>query len=345
MIALPSRDYPGLVLAPGPTGRCDDYRVGGAAVDRDSVSGAWRMWYYCRDAAYARAAPPTLGSGRVAYATSYDGIVWKRVDGSEELGAILAPASDPTRFDCGHVGLTDVTRDGEGWRMWTFGGDFRRVAIASLGEVPGLAMRCGVAISDNGVVWQREPGPTPSGALFEIGADELYAGWPNAVVLADRTLLHYSAPTLDFAAFQTRVISLAPDGDVERLGDLAWLDEARAYDIAGIVTRHVIADPRRGRTGWLMAYTALDAAHGRSIALAESTDAIAWSRIGVVLKPGAAGSWDDCGVAANRLVVAGERLFLYYYGFRSLTSPDSPRGIGLAIADLRDPVQFDRYRA
>ena len=114
-------DKTGLILAPGPAGRCDDYRVGGAVVEH-GADGVWRMWYYCRDRAFDKDAPPTLGSGRVALATSRDGRAWTRVDGPASLGAVLEPRTDAGAFDSLHLGLTDVTRYDGAWWMWCFGG-------------------------------------------------------------------------------------------------------------------------------------------------------------------------------------------------------------------------------
>ena len=105
----------GLVLPLGPAGRCDDFRVGGAVVDHDALSGLWRMWYYCRDKSFY--GPPTLGSGRVALATSADGVYWQRIDGPEALGAVFAPSPETMDFDSLHVGLTDVSRGAGEW-LW-----------------------------------------------------------------------------------------------------------------------------------------------------------------------------------------------------------------------------------
>lgn len=337
-------DNPGLILGPGPSGRCDDHRVGGAVVDRDPSSGRWRMWYYCRDKAFARAAPATLGTGRIALATSGDGIAWTRFNGPEEGGAVLAPSNVSGTFDEGHVGLTDLSRTDDGLTMWTFGGGngIVRTGLPQLGDVPGLAMRCGIAISEDGVKWRRVAGDGPGGSLFDILPDELYAAWPNAIPQAGgRTLVHYTAPTRDMTRFRTRIVRLGPERSVERLGELVWLDGPAEHDRSGIVTRHVIPAP--DGTGWLMAYTALDPKHRRSIALARSDDGIAWRHDGApVLLPGPPGSWDDFGVAANRLVVTEKHIHLYYYGFRSLTAPDTARGIGLAIATRDAPRTFQR---
>lgn len=333
-----------LVLPPGPAGRCDDYRIGGSVVDHDPATGEWRMWYHCRDRAYSRPAPPTLGSGRIALARSDDGVAWDRVDGPEEHGAVMVPGDGLDRFDCGHIGISDVTRDTDGYRLWYFGGDTVLVAtiVPALGVVPGIAMRAGQAHSGDGLHWERLPGATPSGALFEILEDELYVGWPNVVPLPGRTILQYTAPTKDIADYRTRVVELAADGSVTRLGDLRWADTPAAHDAGGIVTRQVLAHPQKEGV-WLMAYTALDARHARSIALAESEDGLVWRRVPApVLRPGAAGQWDDFGVALNRIVVAGTKVHLYYYGFSSLLAAEASRGIGLAVSDLAGDWRFER---
>jgi hypothetical protein len=257
---------------------------------------------------------------------------------------VLAPSADETAFDCGHVGLTDLTRQGATLDMWTFGGGTEIICtgIPALGDVTGLAMRCGLAQSMDGITWQRIAGAGPGGALFDILDDELYAGWPNVLPQAGGgALLHYTAPTLDMVRFRTRIVRLSASLEIERLGELHWLDGTAEHDAAGIVTRHAITHPNGN--GWLMAYTGLDARHRRTIALARSEDGIGWVRLGEpVLRPGAAGGWDDFGVAANCLVVTPDHLYLYYYGFRSLTENASPRGIGLAVAERERPFEFRR---
>ena len=44
----------GLSLPVGPSGRCDEARVGGPVVRWDAAIGQWRMWYYCRDTSFQR---------------------------------------------------------------------------------------------------------------------------------------------------------------------------------------------------------------------------------------------------------------------------------------------------
>lgn len=339
----------GLILSPGEAGHCDDYRLGGAVVDYDAVSGVWRMWYYCRDRRFSRPAPATLGTGRIALAVSDDGVRWSRVTGLLELGSVFVPSDNADRFDCGHVGLTDVTRGAGEWLMWYFGGDTRVVETGMdwLGSVPGLKLRCGLARSADGLTWTRSPGASSSGALFEILADELYAAWPNVFHDGRRFVLHYSAPTLDLKLYRSRALASTDGVHWERLGDLHWVGDTPAYAVSGMVTRHVIINPICDGRRWLMAYTALDADHRRSVALAGSDDGLTWSSLfdAPVFSPGLSGNWDDFGVAVNRIVVVGDAIYLYYYGFRSLVAGDGPRGIGLAIAPLDRASAFVRYDA
>ncbi len=334
----------GRVLAPGPAGRCDDFRVGGAVVDHDALSGRWRMWYYCRDEAMA--GPPALGSGRIALATSRDGIAWERVDGAEAKGAVFAPSPVKTDFDSLHVGLTDVSRSAGEWLMWYFGGnDEPRTSTRTvIGTQAGLGMRAGLARSRDGVHWQRVRGATASGALVDFAPDQLYASWPNAFWDGRRFILQLTTPTIDMARFGTSVFASDDARDWKPLGELSWADGPRPWDMGGLVTRQVLANPVPGGRRWLMVYTGLNAAHARRIAVADSDDGLCWHHVGTgaIFGVGAPGSWDEFGVAANRLLAVSGRLYLYYYGFQSLGS-EGLRGIGLATAPVDDLSAFRRH--
>jgi hypothetical protein len=331
----------GLVLGPGPAGRCDNFRVGGGVVVRDR-DGLWRMWYYCRDRAFDPAAPATLGTGRIAHAVSSDGRAWRRINGPASHGAVLDPDSTPQAFDSVHVGVTDVSRVGTAWWMWTFGGDAtpRDTAAPGFRNVIGLGMRCGLARSLDGVTWTREAGAGPGGALFDIDPDAVYAAWPNAFFDGTRFILQYTAPSLDMCQYRTRVATSTDGRAWTKCGDLVWADGGRDYDSTGMITRHVLPNPVPGGRRWLMVYTATDAQHRRAIAAAESDDGFAWHHRGAgpIFTVGTPGAWDDYGVAVTRLVPTDGRVFLYYYGFQSLDAVDKPRGIGLAIgtSDLQD---------
>jgi predicted GH43/DUF377 family glycosyl hydrolase len=335
----------GLVLSAGPEGRCDDFRVGGATVDHDPVTGAWRMWYYCRDREFD--GPPMFGTGRIALARSDDGVNWHRAQGGEALGSVFAPSSDPDDFDSLHIGLTDITRDAGCWLMWYFGGNYepRHCESASIGTVAGLGLRCGLARSTDGISWQRVRGTESNGALFDYPADKLYAAWPNAFWDGRRYVLQYTAPEMDISHYSTFVMASADALNWEPAGEIVWAGALREYESEGIVTRQVLANPLPGGRRFLMIYTALDSSHRRSIAAAESDDGMQWHQLydEPIFHTGSSGAWDDLGVAANRLVVAGDRLCFYYYGFQTLADDDGMRGIGLATCPVGDLRRLERF--
>lgn len=333
-------DRTGLVFCAGPEGNCDDFRVGGATVDHDAVSGDWRMWYYCRDRHFD--GPPMFGTGRIGLATSPDGVHWERVPGDEALGSVFAPSDAPDDFDSLHIGLTDITRDAGSWLMWYFGGngESRCCEAPAIGAVTGLGLRIGVARSRDGLHWQRLRGSAVGGALVDYPEDKLYAGWPNAFWDGARYVLQYTAPEMDISHYWTFVMTSPDARNWVPAGALRWHGALRDYETGGIVTRQVLLNPLPGGRRFLMIYTALDSHHKRSIAAAESDDGMLWHQLydEPIFHTGGAGAWDDLGVAANRLVVADGQLYFYYYGFQTLADDDGMRGIGLAtcpVGDLR----------
>ncbi|MFT7286822.1 MAG: hypothetical protein ACI87W_000931 [Halieaceae bacterium] len=338
-------DTTGLVFCAGPAGGCDDFRVGGATVDYDAVTGKWRMWYYCRDRNFD--GPPMFGTGRIGLAISTDGVQWVRVQGDAPLGSVFAPSDQFGDFDSLHVGLTDVTRDAGGWLMWYFGGSHEQRTSLSLaiGTVAGLGLRCGVARSTDGITWERLRGNEPSGALFDYASDTLYAGWPNAFWDGVRYVLQYTAPELDISHYATQVMTSVDAINWLPAGEIRWAGELREYEKEGIVTRQVLQNPLPGGRRFLMIYTALDGHHARSIAAADSDDGLLWHQLydEPIFRVGTKGAWDDLGVAANRLVVAGGQLYFYYYGFQTLANEEGMRGIGLATCPIGDLRSLERY--
>jgi len=329
----------GFVFGPGPAGRCDEYRVGGGVVDYDALSGLWRLWYYCRDRELHTRAPKTLGSGRVALATSRDGIDWTRCDGPLTHGAVLEPVDDATAFDSLHLALTDVTRGAGEWLMWYFGGDSAvRETTSHLGAVKGLGLRIGLARSPDGIQWTRAPGQEPSGAQLGFEDDQTYVAWPNVFNDGRRLVMQYTAPDRALDQYAT-LTAVCEDGRTWiKTGPLRWLDGPRSWDSTGIITRQVLANPLPIGGRFLMIYTGTDERHARAIGAATSDDGVGWTHLydQPIFHVGAPGAWDSLGVAATRLVAAGDRLHLYYYGFQSLADDDKPRGIGLAVSEDRD---------
>jgi hypothetical protein len=205
-------------------------------------------------------------------------------------------------------------------------------------------MRPGLARSADGMNWSRIRGAASGGALVDYREDQLYAAWPNVFWDGRRYVMQLTVPSLDISDYETEV-HVSDDGvDWKPLGPIRWAAGRWDWNRSGMVTRQVLLNPlARGRR-WLMVYTGLDAHHQRSIAAADSNDGLVWHHVGTgpFFSTGAEGAWDDCGVAANRLVVLHQRLHLYYYGFQSL-GDKGLRGIGLATGPVDDLWALRRY--
>ena len=342
----------GLVLGPGPAGRCDDAKVGIGIPRWDEKSQQWMLWYYCRDQNFTREAPPTLGSGSIASATSPDGVTWQRMPGLGRGGAIVEPSTSRDDFDSLHVGLTDVTVHDGRYFMWTFGGNFR-TTDTKLGTLPGLAMRPGLIVSDDGVTWSRVYGAAAHGAMADIPHGKLYCAWPNALHADGKIYLYTSCTDPNFRRWDT-LIQVSSDGARSWTAPqpLQWLDSSPGYGGAGELTRSMIPNPLNTGHRWLMAYTALEGPgprfHRRSIALAVSHDAIVWLRLydQPVFEIEDESAWDGGGVAAPHLRKVGDEWRLYSYGFPKAEFENTlPKGVGLAIATAPDLSTFRRIAA
>jgi hypothetical protein len=101
---------PGLIMSEGPAGWWDSERCSCPRVLRND-DGSWSMRYYGRDPSFDDAF--TLPTGRIGHARSKDGVTWERMRGPLTMGAVFEASSDPNRFDCGHVGVGGVSRDGD----------------------------------------------------------------------------------------------------------------------------------------------------------------------------------------------------------------------------------------
>jgi predicted GH43/DUF377 family glycosyl hydrolase len=82
-------------------------------------------------------------------AVSDDGVHWERIPGPSGRGAVLEAHQDPERFDSTHVGVSCVRR----WLMFYEG-------VRADGHSIGLA------VSSDGISWERCPGAETDGSVF-----------------------------------------------------------------------------------------------------------------------------------------------------------------------------------
>jgi hypothetical protein len=337
----------GRVLEPGPAGRCDDLRVGGAVVRWVAARGRWHLWYYCRDRSFPTDVAETLGSGRIALATSLDGTHWTRFDGPGTGGSIFEPGTAPDDFDSTHVGSGDVSQVDGRWYLWYFGGD-RQIGFSHRPGQMGYRMRAGLAVSDDGIAFRRLRGAAPGGAAVDFDGNA-FAAWPNGIHDGEQFVLYYTTLEAPGKEFVTRTARSRDGMHWNPQGPISWLDETPPHESHGIMTRHVLENPLRGGLKWLMVYTAMAGPPGlkRSICAAESADGVRWRRLfrTPIFDVGSPGAWDDGGVASPQLVVAGTELRMYYFGF-PLPRPDAPaKGIGLAVSRSGDLRHLERISA
>lgn len=343
----------GLILTESDAPRCDDFRVGGPVVRWDDSSNLWRMWYYCRSRNFPDDLAPAFGTGSIATAVSRDGIAWKRVEGCLGQGAVMEPASAADAFDSTHIGTGDVIRRGNRWLMVYFGGngEIPPDTIAPY-AYPGYRIRLGLAESADGMSWSRIEGAGTQGAIIDIPPGSVYAAFPGLVASAEGFLVHFT--TIDNLGQYHRTRCARSD-DLRlwtHLKEFRFESDPLPHESAGIVTRDIVENPTDLPGRWLMLYTAHDGrpetSGRRSICAAVSDDLQRWKRVSgrPVFTVGPRGSWDSGGVAVPRLVVAGDELRLYYYGWS--ISPDGEprtRGVGCASSSRGDLGRFRRISA
>lgn len=108
-------------------------------------------------------------------------------------------------------------------------------------------------------------------------------------------------------------------------------DDPSAYDSWKVECPMVIRDGDR----WLMYYSAITRTDGKAdstIAVAESTDLIHWTRLQMVLPRGRAGEFDHGGVSGPFVWKEGDRFFMIYPGFPTLGYETWPGKHGLATS-------------
>jgi len=342
----------GFLFNTGPDGRCDDAKVGGAMMRWNPVLNKYCIWYYGRSKDFPKDMAPALGSGSIALMTSDDGRDWTRVEGPLMGGAVMVPSDDPSAFDSVHLGTGDITFENGLWHHWYYGGDAGNPKPGDpIYGFPGYRLHAGLAVSPDGILWQRKPGKGPGGALVGLGG-EVYAAFPNVYRLGDRTILQVTLKDRDFRGWITRVWQSEDQENWALLGPLTWSDDARNYDSAGMITRQVLHNIPGAAAEWMMIYTAVDGRpemkEQRTIAIAVSDDGLTWRRQfdGPVFVAADKGAWDDYNVANPQVCVRGDELWMTYFGFADPQGPNAAqRGIGMAISRSGDLHEFERISA
>lgn len=160
----------GAFLEPGAPGEFDAFMVAWPQVIRWD-DGNWRMYYHSVDGM----------NYTVGWAESPDGLRW------EKRGAILGPG-EAGRFDDRGVATRQIVKLDGRWTMFYEG-------CQDIGKGLEVNRQIGVAVSEDGVSWERVSGPRADGAI--IAAADTKAPWdirlgcPHVVPMPDGSLRLY----------------------------------------------------------------------------------------------------------------------------------------------------------
>lgn len=338
---------PGFLFGPGPLGNWDDSRASCPVVQR--ADDGYRMWYYGRERGFPGVTPENERSvipmGRTGFAISRDGVHWQKVPGPGVRGSVLDPNPEPGQFDSFQVGGTEVVHVAGEYRLYYQGG-WETAGRVGAELRKGFPLNIGLAVSTDGLHFQRVRGPLPGGALLANGApgewDEWYAGFPRVHLLDDGTFrLTYSGAGPGGVGIGA---ADSPDGlHWEKRGKIFSPNaDPAAFDARSVGSRSIVRFGGR----FLMVYEAVDSSGNFRLGLAESDDQLRWRRIagrgplGSLIGYGAPGSFDERAMGTPYLVPERDgSLKLYYVGF----SAQGVSGIGLLVCDGRDITRWERY--
>jgi len=303
----------GPVLAPGEPGKFDARWVTCPTIDHDGAT--YRMWY-------SSFFETGTGRGGIGLATSDDGVTWRRHgDGSP----LLEPAASGA-LDAGQVMGPQVLRDGDRYLMWYTGMSEGRHA-SGFGYY-----RIFLASSNDGVRWTRENNGEPVVGIGPADApDAVQAATPSVLRDGDGYRMWYAAWSPSF----NHVICAARSRDGVR-----WEKENNGEPVRGLEPSIAFGQAvTRLGDGYLMLYMALKA--GNSLYAAQSDDGIHWRMLNggePVLRPGAAGGFDEKYVGHPELRVEGGTLRVWYTGYHAAPDFKPPLGMAIGLAEATLPA-------
>ena len=284
----------------------DSLKVGMARVHRYSRSTTeteYVMWYHGRSVemnAESQSLPP-LSTGRIGRATSRNGLHWERsIEGSlsEDIQGVTLGLNKESwwSFDTSHIGLgqvllpmsnPSVITEGGVYLMYYMGGGYDESAASHYLESPssdmdsikmkGMAMKIGVAISQDGITFGRVEGDDPSGAIMVPYTKSDNPNIQSKLSMKDE---HDKLVVLEEELY------------------CAWPD----VGLTGCTETD--ADLGIKKRKFYMYYsTMLKACKSKAIALAVSDDGFRWYKRGTCLRPGVSkDSLDSGGVSRCHVV-------------------------------------------
>ena len=263
----------------------------------------WRCYYYGRPTDKWNAdLPAFLPTGISGVAESDDGLNWTRVRGPLEEGAVLRPSDDSAAFDYVHVGFTDIIPQTDGSYVALYlGGSADELSLGmGPGSIKGFRMRPGIALSKDGIAWERLLTANPMLDVGDAGSwDSVFCSWPRALpvdaakpngewIMTYHSLMPPDKDGIPRWAVGVAVSTSGSIGPYTKLeGPVLSGGTPGSFDEAGIGTRHVVHKPNG--SGLVMVYEGVSVADGRHrLGLATSIDnGRTWNKVmGVGVDPG-----------------------------------------------------------
>ncbi|MDF5723164.1 MAG: glycosyl hydrolase [Rhizonema sp. PD37] len=227
------------------------------------------------------------------------------------------------------------------WKMWYYGRD------ASFDRQINLPTgRCGLAISTDGIGWQRVQGPLTMGAVFEPHPDpnrfdSAHVGVSNVFFDDNLYWMWYfggDATVVDSGKFKAKGLKMRPGCAISRdginwvriegtyQGALLDLGKAGEFDALFCAWPQVLPDDDGT---WKLYYHTLNPDKGFLVGLAVSTDGLRWEKVGQILEPGESGSFDERGIGTRNVLKINGQYVMFYEGVNN----SGYHSIGLAISD------------
>lgn len=238
------------------------------------VDGEYKMWYACYDGA----------TYRIAYANSSNGRNWTK------QGVVLDVSA--TGPDSRHLGDCSVLRNGGEYKMWYSGYN-------------GTSYRILFANSTDGLTWVKR------GVVLDLGS-------PGS--LDDRTIL---TPSVIWTGSEYRMWYAGSDGVNYRIlyatsaNGLNWtrkgtaIGPGRMGDFDSLFLQGPTVVQYKG--GYLCWYTGYDGSRYRTLK-AKSSDGLNWTKLGLAIELGSAGSYETVSVSYPSAFVEGNSIHLWYTG-------------------------------
>jgi len=256
-------------------------------------------------------------------------------------GLVLTPGSQGW-WDSERVSSPQVMRCPDGtWKMWYYGRD------ASFDRQINLPTgRCGLAISPDGVHWERLRGSLTMGAVFEPSSDQsrfdsAHVGVSDVNYVNGLYWMWYFGgdhTVVDRGTFKAKGLQMRPGCAISRDG-INWvrlegpyqgafldLGETGEFDSLFCAWPKVLHDDDGT---WKMYYHTLNPEIGFLAGLAISTDGLRWEKVGQILGPEEAGSFDERGIGTRDVLKINGQYVMFYEGVNT----SGYHSVGVAISD------------